>query len=293
MKVNINIGYNASLLVAGLLAIGIAGCSDEFEQELGPRPTGSFTVTPLLGEVNTYVLTSAVEGAFRYQWDTGNGFEEGARTDTVYFADAGDYNVKMRAMTRNGHAIAEETIAVATTDPTSCINTLWGCEGSKTWVLAPEAGALWIGDPGGGTWWSSGEGEPAARPCMFDDEFAFQSDGTFVFNNNGDFWVEEEGGAPHPADIGLSIGCHQESELPEKYQEWGSDTYTFELADGKVKVIGTGAFLGMYKAGDAGTTAGPEESITYEILELTADRLVVRKAYDWGQWRFTFAPKGD
>ena len=55
-------------------------------------------------------------------------------------------------------------------------------------------------------------------------------------------------------------------------------------------VIGTGAHLGLYKAGENGTTSAPEPKVTYEILELTADKLVVRKMYSWGYWKFVYVP---
>ena len=38
-----------------------------------------------------------------------------------------------------------------------------------------------IGDqgPGSGNWWSSGALTHEERPCLFDDEYVFNSDGTF------------------------------------------------------------------------------------------------------------------
>jgi hypothetical protein len=294
MKNHINAYWLKLSLVVGLIAGTLVACNDsEWDQELGPRPTGSFTITPVSGQVNTYELTSDVANAFRYQWNAGEGYKEGGRSETIYLPEAGTYTIGMVAMTRSGHARAEQTLTVATTDPASCSNKIYGCEDTKTWVLN-GAGSLWVGPVDGSqTWWALPEGDVAARSCQMNDAFTFHKDGIFVFENQGDLWVEEEGGAPHPADIGLSIGCHSADALPEKYQQWGSGSYTYEInQEAKtITVRGTGAFLGMYKAGDAGTSPGPEASITYNIVELTASRMVVEKVYDWGKWRFTFAPK--
>ena len=286
-----NIFRSLSFLAVAVALGSTVACSDEYEQELGPRPTGSFTVEPLAGKTNTYVLTSEVTDGFRYQWDVGEGFVEGAMRDTVYFPEEGKYAVKMRAMTRSGHALSTDTVVVPTTDPTACVIKLFGCDGSKTWVL-DGVGSMWIGPVDESqTWWVLKEEDLAARACNMNDEFTFHEDGTFVYDNKGDFFVEVENDKPHPADIGLAMGCHPATSWPEKYSEWGSDTYTYQRADGKIKVMGTGAFLGMYKAGDAGNAAAPEESITYNIVQVKSNKLVVEKVYDWGKWRFTFKPK--
>ena len=57
-------------------------------------------------------------------------------------------------------------------------------------------------------------------------------------------------------------------------------------------MTGTGAHLGLYKAGtppDA-AVATPQPSVTYDIVSITPTRLVLRLDYGWGAWRFTFVP---
>ncbi len=278
------------------LSIGLGtmvACSDEFEQELGPKPSGSFTVTPLGSEPNTYVLTSEIDGAFRYQWDYGSGFVEGTKTDTAYFSRKGDYTVKMRAMTREGHVVSEQQISVAENDCRGNLELLSNCN-SKTWVLAPQAGALHIGPPEGGTWWGNSEADvnAADRTCLFNDEYTFTSDYEFIFDDKGDMRVDDEASQPFPTDIGLAIGCYSIDQIPERYRAWGSGNHTFDLMGESLKLMGTGAHMGLYKVGDAGgAVSPPAETVTYAILELTANRLVIEKRYDWGVWTFTFVPK--
>ena len=298
MKMKITNQRYFSFLAVLLLILCFAACQNEYEQELGPRPTGSFTIEPLEGAPNTYLLISDVENAFRYRWNIGEGWYEGGRIDTAYFEVAGDYPVSMIAMTRNGHVVEERSLTVENNAPgVECAGApeevIVGCSDAQTWVLA-GAGSLWVGPvDGSATWWALPANELELRACLLNDQFTFQSDGTFIFENNGDFWVEEEGGAAHPADIGLEVGCSPADAWPAQYQAWSSGTHQYEISQGRLTVIGTGAFLGMYKPGDeVGAAPAPEESITYDIIELTANRMVLEKVYEWGKWRFTFMPEG-
>ena len=298
MKIIFTTKWFNSFLTVVLLSLCFAACTNEFDQELGPRPTGTFTIEPLEGEPNTYLLISDVEEAFRYRWNIGEGWYEGGRIDTAYFEVAGEYSISMIAMTRNGHVVEEKNLIVENNAPgVECAGdpeaVITGCSDSQTWVLA-GAGSLWVGPvDGSATWWELPASELERRACLLNDQFTFLSDGTFIFENNGDFWVEEEGGAAHPADIGLTVGCHPADAWPEQYEAWSSGTHQYEISEGRITVIGTGAFLGMYKLGDeVGAAPAPEESITYDIVELTADRMVLEKVYDWGKWRFTFMPEG-
>lgn len=271
----------------------IASCSPEkFNGDLGPLPTASFTVAPVPDKVNTFVLVSTSENAFQYKWEVeDNGLKTGVDRDTVYFAGQGTYLAKLMVLGKGGYAVVEQSITVANDDPAGCVNKLYGCAGSKTWVLAPAAGSLLVGDLAGGVWWSNSLEDVAMRACTFNDEYTFTKSGEMIFDNKGDMRIEDEEGAPWPKDIGLNIDCYPMSSIPAKYQAWGSGTHKFVVSGNTIKVMGTGAFMGIYKVGDLGTSAAPEESITYKILEQTPTKLVIQKAYDWGQWTFTFVPK--
>ncbi len=171
---------------------------------------------------------------------------------------------------------------------------LAGCGESKAWVL-DGAGSIMIGPAAGGTWWELPEEQLDGRTCQLNDQFVFHSDGTFVYDSQGDIYVEEEGGAVHPSDIGLSIGCNDEEDLTAPYDAWGSGTHSFVVNGEELTVNGTGAFLGIYKAGENDFAVEPEESITYEIVELTPEKLTITATLpDRGaRYRFIFAPVED
>ncbi|RYY39368.1 MAG: hypothetical protein EOO08_11040 [Chitinophagaceae bacterium] len=285
-----------------LVAIGFGACKYDVK-DLQSAPDASFTVTPVAGAVNKYLLTSTSTGAFRYDWDRGTGgYVTRTSTDTVYFPDRGNYTVRLLVYGQGGVDSARQVISVANDDPAAITpqKILTG-NSTKTWILdQPGAGALFVGDPGGAQWWSNSAADVNApdRTCLFNDEYTFKMDGTFTFNDKGDFRVDDEGGQPWPADMagpGSNIACYPSSQLAAQYSAWGSGNFTYQVISGTpsnmLKVIGNGAHIGLYKAGRAGTINMPEPDNTYEILELTPTRLVVRKMYSWGQWKFTLKPK--
>lgn len=281
-----------------LLPAFLPGCSPkESFGDIGAKPKAAFTVTPVTGKVNTYLLTATTPGAFYYRWNIGDGggTRTGRKVDTAYYPDKGDYTIKLLLMSDGGIDSTAVPVSVAADDPNGCAGRkalLTNC-GTKTWVLEqPGGGALWVGDPGGGQWWSSGEGDVIGRPCSFNDEYTFKKDGTFILDVKGDIRVDDEGGNPWPSDIGFPVGCVNVSQLPAKYQPWGGGNFNFKVIGGnKLQVIGTGAYMALYKAGENGTTGVPEAAITYDIIEMTATKMVLNKKYDWGQWKFTFKAK--
>ena len=134
----------------------------------------------------------------------------------------------------------------------------------RTWKLAPFAGSMRIGDqgPGSGNWWSSGAQEHEARACLYDDEYVFNSDGTFQNILGDETWletwqgVEGEGcGTPVAPHDGTAQAFHEISEF-EDYLN--------------VQIYGEGAFLGLAKAVNGGELSNGAELPSmreYQIVE--------------------------
>jgi hypothetical protein len=112
-----------------------------------------------------------------------------------------------------------------------------------------------------------------------------------TFDSKGDFYVDEEAGAPHPAGM-PAVGCYANSAIPAQFRAWANNgTFTFEVINNnQIKVNGTGAHLGLYKAANPPDAAvgSPQASITYSIVSITATRLVIKIDYGWGAWKFTY-----
>jgi PKD repeat protein len=285
------------LYITGLILVFFTLLSCKYDtRDLGPKPKAAFTVTPISGQVNRYLLTSNSQNAFRYQWDKGTGtYAEGKAVDTAYFPDAGTYRVRLFVFGHSGIDSAFQTINVAQDDPAALtpFKILTG-NSSKKWKLAAEPGALWIGPNSTTTWWQNTMADVTARSCLFNDEYTFVKAGSLMqFDSKGDFYVDEEGGNPHPAGM-PAVGCYSNSAIPAQFQAWANNnTFTFEVINNnQLKVNGTGAHLGLYKAGTPPNAAvpSPQPSVTYEIVSITPTRLVLRLDYGWGAWRFTYVP---
>ena len=278
------IANKALLYLVGIVAAPVLFFSCKYDmRDLGPKPVASFTITPVAGQTNKYLLTSTSQNGFRYDWDKANGagYVKGNAVDTVYFPDRGDYTIRLFVFGHNGIDSARQVLNVANDDPAALtpFKLLTG-NSSRKWKLAPEAGALRIGPDDATTWWQNSLGDVAARACLFNDEYTFIKTGSaLAYDSKGDFYVDEEGGNPHPAGM-PAVGCYANSAIPSQFQAWAnSGDFTFEvIGNNKLKVIGTGVHLGLYKAGTPPDAAlgAPAASVTYDIVSITATRLVLK-----------------
>ena len=111
------------------------------------------------------------------------------------------------------------------------------------WQVKKVAGALKAGPAkGNGDWWQSSADDVTARACFFDDDFIFNSDGSFQISMGDQTWVEAWQGAS--AD-----GCA----APVAPHD-GTGTYSFvhDQSTNTVTLIGKGSFIGIPKATNNG-----------------------------------------
>lgn len=98
----------------------LTACSpDKKSVSLGSLPNASFTVSPLTGAVNTYVLTSTSTGVFSWSWNPGDGTgsKPGAQTDTVYYAKKGSYKAILLVLNKAGYDTVSQVVTVPNDDP--------------------------------------------------------------------------------------------------------------------------------------------------------------------------------
>ena len=281
-------------ITAIVLITGLIACKPDVADkiDIGGIPTAAFDVTAT-SNPNKFILTNKSTGTFLYKWDLGDGTSADSTVVLATYPRKGTYKVILNAFGKGGYATATKDIVVAQDDPTACtgnIKLLTGC-GTKTWKLAPEAGALWVGPDAtfGTTWWAIPSGDIPIRACQFNDEYIFNSNGTFKFDGKGDFWADSDNsGNVFPAGLGLSVGCQPISAIPTLYKPWGdSSPRTFTINATELKVIGLGAFIGLYKVGNGAEVTVPQASVTYTIKELTANRMVIYINFGPGFWRYT------
>lgn len=287
--------YSIQYALVFALAL-MMGCKPELDDtiDIGTPPTAAFEVTATASP-NKFTLTNKTVGGFLQKWDLGDGTTADSNVVLAVYPRKGTYKVTLNAFGKGGMGTTTKDIVVAQDDPTACtgnIKLLTNC-GTKKWKLAPEAGSIWVGPDAtfATTWWGIPAGDIAVRPCMYNDEYAFSADGTFRYDAKGDFWADEEGGNPYPAGMGLPIGCQPTSALTATYAAWGSNSArNFTMTLTELRLIGTGAFIGLYKAGNGILASVPQPTTTYQIKELTATRMVVYINFGPGIWRFTLVP---
>jgi PKD repeat protein len=286
-----------SIQYALLFALFIVmACKPQIDDtiDIGTPPTAAFDITPT-ANANKFTLTNKTVGAFLQKWDLGDGTTADSAVVLAVYPRKGTYKVTLNAFGKGGMGTITKNITVLQDDLSACtgnIKLLTNC-GTKKWKLAPEEGSLWVGPDAtfGTTWWGIPAGDVAKRPCMYNDEYSFSADGTFKYDSKGDFWADEEGGNPFPSAMGLSVGCQQTSALPAAYKAWGDAVArTFTITPTEIKLIGTGAYMGLYKAANGGLAQTPQATVTYTIKELTEKRMVIYINFGVGFWRYTLVP---
>jgi hypothetical protein len=295
MKKIINIiAVPASVVILSLM---LNSCKYDVKG-LTEAPKASFTVTPVSGVSNKYVLTSTSQNAFRYDWDKASGsYVTGKQVDTVYFPYMGTYTIRLQVFGQGGMDASSAQIVVAANDPAACAGTQLGfitsCT-SKKWKLDPAAGAYKVGPgPNDGSWWSSGAGDVTGRYCEFNDEytFVFGAARTFSYDNKGDFY-----GDGYLGDN--SHTCQPSSNYTAAQAGWGTGSFTYSFTPnagvaglGQLTVTGHGAHIGLQKVRNGGeVTSGPASAITYDVLAMTSaggyDLLTVGVSIGGGWWTF-------
>lgn len=186
------LSFFKSLLSAGLLVLAASFSSCEKDNgELGQIPVADFSVSPVAGKRNTYLLSSTAPGAFRYLWNKGDGnFEEGQAVDTAYFLLKGTYEIVLRAYGRGGYDEVVQTVVVAEDDLTPILtNPLFQKLTATGWKLdaSPGANTVIVGTENAP--WEYFGGGPLAD-CQIDDIYRFRFDAAtnrflLSYNANG------------------------------------------------------------------------------------------------------------
>jgi hypothetical protein len=282
------------------------GCKKEATLKLGSAPVAGFdAIVAANGHSVTLVNKSDIP-CIPY-WSApdlnlGYGDLQGDSTK-VNFIFPGTYTIKMLVVGQGGIDSVSKTITTTQPDPNACSSTtalgfLASCT-QKTWKLKPAAGTLWVSQFAGGVgnWWQSGDGDVTARPCTFNDTytFKFNRSGDYIYDDGGDFYAEDYSGEP-------SWSCRASSSYPTNQANWASGNFKYAVIAGtgvkglgQLKVIGTGAHIGLNKpingneVSNSSTTA-----ITYDIWSMqsnitdalgTYDQLVL--TFHYGSWSAT------
>lgn len=168
------------LLLLACLTFLSYGCKDEdYADKLGTPAKASFKVTKVQGKVNTYLLESTSQSAYRYQWDFGlnEGPKPAGASTEAYFISKGTYNVKLYAYGEGGYDIATLPVVVDQDDFTPTLNNpIFQQLVAHAWKLDPASTApITVGTENNPAEYFGGG---ALANCQVDDDY------TFSFANN-------------------------------------------------------------------------------------------------------------
>jgi PKD repeat protein len=273
MKQNNFLSSFAFCLMLSLFAIFVS-CK-KASNELGTKATASFTVSPLAGKVNTYVLTSTSQNAFTLQWNRGNGqgFKNGGTLDTAYFPLAGTYKVQLNAIGRGGIDTAVQTITVAADDPIRYYNLLT----TGSWKLDPASGAnaVIVGTEANPSAYYSGG--PLLN-CQIDDVYTFTPNNKLAYNANG----STQGGS--------NVGFSCSTDLT-----FSNQAFTYTLLPSGSSAIATIQMAAQTPAAFVGSIDGIDNNY-YRIMSISSSSMVIRGGNPSGAagntvFQFKFVPR--
>ena len=212
-----------------------------------------------------------------YRWDANN--NPGAAGASMPAIELSGYGIAQFAFYAESSASNEDidffidnfSIAEPPFDPPTWVG---------DWVLDPVAAALAVGPTADNlTWWSNSSADVDTRACLFDDVWSFNEDGTFEIEMQGSTWLE-----------GWQTGAGEECGTPvAPHDGTNPATYSYDDAAQTVTVVGDGAFLGLAKVHNTGEDGNPvDDTITYNIVSVDENYLVVNINFGPGYWQFRF-----
>ncbi len=158
-----------------------------------------------------------------------------------------------------------------------------------TWKFTADAGAFQVGPAqGSNEWWQNSAGDVATRACQFDDEFVLNADGSFQNVLQGSTWLEKPWQDANVEGCGTPVAPH-DGLTPA--------TWVYSAGNNTITLDGTGAFLGLPKAVNAGEFSAPAPPVmptsrTYIVTTLTASNMTLDIECGTGVWwRFNFTKK--
>jgi hypothetical protein len=234
----------------------LIGCTPEDTGDLGTKATASFTMTPVSGRVNTYLLTSTSQNAYGFQWDKGNGsFVKGKEVDTAYFPVKGNYTVKLRAFGRGGYDSTAQSVSVTIDDILN--NAQFKLLTAKSWKLDPNASnPIVVGTENNPSEYFGGG---ALADCQKDDVYTFGTNFKLTYNANGATF--------NAGNIAPNYTCSGD-------RSYTNVDYTFEPGTSGGAGLATIRLTGAVPAQFIGVT--DISSNVYRIISISANAMVLR-----------------
>lgn len=232
------------------------------------------------------------QNADSYEWDFGDTNTSTEKEPSHSYSAGGTYTVTLTASDGTDTKTSSKTVMIE--DPDEASKALTG-ETSKTWKLFREGISMSVGSgPGNPTEHWDGLSNDGSRPCLYEHEFTFYSDGSFEFDDKGAFWAEYgvfNGPVPAGCDQVTDEQCFEPSAASmvnacgDDVSAWGSGTHSFDYdpVTSSITLTGNGAWIGIPKLATAGETLSPLPSTTFTAtIEQFTGYDVMTVVFDYG-----------
>lgn len=277
-------------LISCLFLMTACEPSIEDKIDIGLPPQADFSIE-YIDANNVRLINTTIEDNFIASWDLGSFGVRTGNEVVLIFPDMGEYFVTLSVFGKGGSGDVTKAINITQDAAGACdgaMEFISACS-TKTWKLNPAEGALWVGPNQTAMWWQNSAADVISRPCDWNDEFTFSSDGVYTYVSNGDFWGEPYSGITPES-------CQPITALSADRATWGDGTHAFEVIPGvipKLKVTGDGAFIALRKAANGMEVTQPISEVIYDITDMRTvggvDILELEINYGVGIWRFTLA----
>ena len=284
---------NMFLIVATFAISFLVSCKSD--DPPAPATTGTDPVAAFTSKASglKVTFTNTSKNATSYAWNFGvEGATSTDKDPTYTYSKAGTFKVTLTAKNDKGTTnefSANVTVAEIPDDPAML---LYGSE-SKVWYLLADVSKgkypykIAPADESQ-LWWALGSNvQLCERECIFDDTWTFKKDGTYKFNNNGDYYGEGGIWKQSVSDDGcfdatVSTNWTMGSE-GQDLSGWNSGEHKYAYDAEKKTLTVTGGFIGIPKATPSGEVKKPAASVVYEVKKLDVsgdvDTLILRVTF--------------
>ncbi len=297
------------LIIPVFACFFIVGCGDDDEPGGGgggtEDPIASFQYEIDADDFLTVQFSNFSQNANGYSWDFGDGASSDEESPSHTYAAGGSYTVTLTASNDAGtSSMRSESFTL--TDPNAALKLLTG-ETSKTWKLFREGTSMSLGPNADSPaeWWSGLQND-GSRPCLYEQEFTFNLDGSYTFDDKGMFWAEF-GVFNNVADCDQNIteeqcfdatAANMVNACGDDVSAWLSGTHNFDYntATGELTLTGMGAWIGIPKLGTDGEVLTPAGLVTTQIsIEEFDGYDVMTVVFDYGgaYWPIRYASYSD
>jgi PKD repeat protein len=273
-----------------LLVVGVTLVSSCKKDDPAATVVASFTFEIDAADATTVHFTSTSVDAKSLTWNFGDGtaFSNELNPSHTY-TTGGDFTVTLTATDKNGkdESVASKTVTIVV--PTVELT----LEGGP-WKIRNAENSIVVGPGlGDGSWWQTPLSYLAGQDadvtndwsCILNDEFIFNTDGTFEYKTNGD--ARNDNGI-----FGSPNGCVTDAHIAASQSpEFGSGTHTYTVIpaasspSGRPIIVltngpGRAAFIGFNKGYYGGENNGssPNGGNTTNQYEIMALEQVGNKA---------------